>query len=47
MFEVRKFPFAIIVEDDLDVAPDFFDYFRLGRKLLLADPSLWCISGEV
>lgn len=38
------FEFAIIVEDDLNVAPDFFEYFLGTHKLLKQDPSLWCVS---
>ncbi|KAH8280267.1 hypothetical protein KR018_001318 [Drosophila ironensis] len=38
------FEFVIIVEDDLDVAPDFFEYFLGTHKLLKQDPSLWCVS---
>lgn len=30
--------------DDLDVAPDFFEYFLGTYPLLLKDPTLWCIS---
>ncbi|NXI48481.1 MGAT1 acetylglucosaminyltransferase, partial [Galbula dea] len=35
---------VIVVEDDLEVAPDFFEYFQAAFPLLLTDPSLWCIS---
>ncbi|CAG02737.1 unnamed protein product [Tetraodon nigroviridis] len=35
---------VVIVEDDLEVAPDFFEYFRATLPLLEADPSLWCVS---
>ncbi|XP_011503694.1 PREDICTED: alpha-1,3-mannosyl-glycoprotein 2-beta-N-acetylglucosaminyltransferase [Ceratosolen solmsi marchali] len=35
---------AIVIEDDLDIAPDFFEYFLGTHFLLTADPSLWCIS---
>ncbi|XP_015120792.1 alpha-1,3-mannosyl-glycoprotein 2-beta-N-acetylglucosaminyltransferase [Diachasma alloeum] len=38
------FETAIIVEDDLDIAPDFFEYFLGTYPLLIADKSLWCIS---
>ncbi|XP_046480650.1 alpha-1,3-mannosyl-glycoprotein 2-beta-N-acetylglucosaminyltransferase isoform X1 [Neodiprion pinetum] len=38
------FETAIIVEDDLDVAPDFFEYFLGTYPLLVKDNSLWCIS---
>jgi alpha-1,3-mannosyl-glycoprotein beta-1,2-N-acetylglucosaminyltransferase len=45
MFEVRNYPYVIIVEDDLDVAPDFFSFFAMGRQVLQRDPTVWCISG--
>lgn len=35
---------VVIVEDDLEVAPDFFEYFRAMLPLLKSDPSLWCVS---
>ncbi|KAJ2938201.1 hypothetical protein O0L34_g18540 [Tuta absoluta] len=35
---------VIIVEDDLDISPDFFEYFQGTYPLLLQDKSLWCIS---
>ncbi|XP_038217823.1 alpha-1,3-mannosyl-glycoprotein 2-beta-N-acetylglucosaminyltransferase [Zerene cesonia] len=35
---------VIIVEDDLDISPDFFEYFQGTYPLLLKDPSIWCIS---
>lgn len=35
---------AIIVEDDLEVAPDFFEYFRALLPVLESDRSLWCVS---
>ncbi|EEB15549.1 alpha-1,3-mannosyl-glycoprotein 2-beta-N-acetylglucosaminyltransferase, putative [Pediculus humanus corporis] len=39
-----KFDTAIIVEDDLIIAPDFFEYFLGTYWLLKGDPSLWCVS---
>lgn len=41
------FPYAkhaIIVEEDLDIAPDFFNYFSQTVHLLDEDESLYCIS---
>ncbi|KAM9310176.1 alpha-1,3-mannosyl-glycoprotein 2-beta-N-acetylglucosaminyltransferase a [Pholidichthys leucotaenia] len=35
---------VVVVEDDLEVAPDFFEYFRALLPLLRSDPSLWCVS---
>lgn len=39
-----NFDAVIIVEDDLDIAPDFFEYFLGTYPLLQKDPTLWCIS---
>ncbi|KAJ1620888.1 GNT-I family-domain-containing protein [Pavlovales sp. CCMP2436] len=35
---------AILLEEDLLVAPDFLSLFRAAAPLLAADPSLWCVS---
>ncbi|XP_049606443.1 alpha-1,3-mannosyl-glycoprotein 2-beta-N-acetylglucosaminyltransferase b [Syngnathus scovelli] len=35
---------VVIVEDDLEVAPDFFEYFRAMYPILRSDPTLWCVS---
>lgn len=35
---------VVVVEDDLEVAPDFFEYFQALLPLLKSDPSLWCVS---
>ncbi|XP_022664829.1 alpha-1,3-mannosyl-glycoprotein 2-beta-N-acetylglucosaminyltransferase-like [Varroa destructor] len=35
---------AIIVEDDLEVSPDFFSYFESLLPILEADPTLYCVS---
>ena len=43
----NDFPFAdvaIIIEEDLEVADDFFDYFSQTYPLLESDPSIYCIS---
>lgn len=44
VFHTHHYDAAVVVEDDLEVAPDFFEYFRALRPLLLQDPSLWCAS---
>jgi alpha-1,3-mannosyl-glycoprotein beta-1,2-N-acetylglucosaminyltransferase len=36
---------VIITEDDLDIAPDFFEYFSATRWLLDADKTIYCVSG--
>eukprot|EP00045_Choanoeca_perplexa_P009841 m.96341 g.96341 ORF g.96341 m.96341 type:complete len:615 (+) comp15048_c0_seq2:189-2033(+) len=35
---------VLILEEDLEVAPDFFHYFAQTRPLLEADPTLYCVS---
>nr|XP_046274002.1 alpha-1,3-mannosyl-glycoprotein 2-beta-N-acetylglucosaminyltransferase b [Scatophagus argus]XP_046274003.1 alpha-1,3-mannosyl-glycoprotein 2-beta-N-acetylglucosaminyltransferase b [Scatophagus argus] len=35
---------VVIVEDDLEVAPDFFEYFTALYPILRSDPTLWCVS---
>ncbi|XP_074873291.1 alpha-1,3-mannosyl-glycoprotein 2-beta-N-acetylglucosaminyltransferase [Carettochelys insculpta] len=44
VFRTFQYQAAIVVEDDLEVAPDFFEYFQAAFPLLLADSSLWCVS---
>lgn len=39
-----NFNSAILVEDDLEVAPDFYEYFRATLPILRRDPTLWCVS---
>ena len=44
IFDVMGFESAVIVEDDLEIAPDFFEYFAATRPLLDQDPTIWCVS---
>ncbi|XP_063908346.1 alpha-1,3-mannosyl-glycoprotein 2-beta-N-acetylglucosaminyltransferase [Zophobas morio] len=44
MFFNFNFSTVIVVEDDLEVAPDFFEYFLGTYHILMRDASLWCIS---
>ncbi|KAM6910577.1 alpha-1,3-mannosyl-glycoprotein 2-beta-N-acetylglucosaminyltransferase a [Xenentodon cancila] len=44
VFKTLSHSSVIIVEDDLEVAPDFFEYFRALLPLLKSDPTLWCVS---
>lgn len=30
--------------DDLDIAPDFYEYFAATYRILLQDETLWCVS---
>ncbi|CAG0893969.1 unnamed protein product, partial [Cyprideis torosa] len=36
--------FVIVLEEDLDVSPDFYSFFDQLMPLLQKDDSLWCIS---
>uniref|UniRef100_A0A1B6MN63 Alpha-1,3-mannosyl-glycoprotein 2-beta-N-acetylglucosaminyltransferase n=1 Tax=Graphocephala atropunctata TaxID=36148 RepID=A0A1B6MN63_9HEMI len=43
-FNMFHFNNVVIIEDDLDVSPDIFEYFLGTLPLLQADPTLWCVS---
>jgi len=36
--------FSHFIADDLDIAPDFFEYFSATHSILISDPTLWCVS---
>ncbi|KAH7970479.1 hypothetical protein HPB49_007761 [Dermacentor silvarum] len=36
--------YAIVIEEDLDVSPDFFSYFSQTLRLIEEDDSIYCIS---
>ncbi|KAK5892085.1 alpha-1,3-mannosyl-glycoprotein 2-beta-N-acetylglucosaminyltransferase a [Pseudochaenichthys georgianus] len=44
VFKTLSHSSAVVVEDDLEVAPDFFEYFQALLPLLKSDPTLWCVS---
>eukprot|EP00505_MAST-04D_sp_SCG-Rhode-Island_P003400 Stramenopile-MAST_4_protein_3400 len=44
LFDVHGAARAIILEDDLEIAPDFFEYFRAMAPLLDADTSILAVS---
>ncbi|XP_068616364.1 alpha-1,3-mannosyl-glycoprotein 2-beta-N-acetylglucosaminyltransferase a [Brachionichthys hirsutus] len=44
VFKTFSHSSVVIVEDDLEVAPDFFEYFQALLPLLKSDPNLWCVS---
>lgn len=44
LFYEHKFDKVIILEDDMEIAPDFFDYFEAGAALLDHDKSIMAIS---
>ncbi|XP_018609913.1 alpha-1,3-mannosyl-glycoprotein 2-beta-N-acetylglucosaminyltransferase b [Scleropages formosus] len=44
VFNTLSYSTVVIVEDDLEVAPDFYEYFRALYPILRSDPTLWCVS---
>lgn len=44
LFIEHNFSRVIILEDDMEIAPDFFDYFEAGATLLDSDKSLLAVS---
>lgn len=43
-FNTLNYDTVLIVEDDLDISPDFFEYFRALYPILKADPTIYCVS---
>lgn len=43
-FNRLNFNTVIVIEDDLDVSPDFYEYFAATLPVLQVDSSLWCVS---
>lgn len=43
-FGSYNFSAVAIIEDDLDVSPDIYEYFAATLPVLQADDSLWCVS---
>jgi hypothetical protein len=44
LFDVYHHTKTIILEDDMEVAPDFFSYMDATSTLLTEDPTLYCVS---
>ena len=44
VFADARYTWAIVLEDDLEVAPDFFNYMIAGAALLRKDASLWTVT---
>ncbi|UJR35766.1 hypothetical protein I4U23_028514 [Adineta vaga] len=44
VFNTLKYEAIIITEDDLEVSPDFLDYFQVLYSLFKHDKTIWCIS---
>eukprot|EP01132_Coremiostelium_polycephalum_P001995 gene1995-2456_t len=45
VFDKLPFDAVILLEDDLEVSPDFLQYFQHSYQLLKRDKSLFCVSG--
>ncbi|XP_065214849.1 putative alpha-1,3-mannosyl-glycoprotein 2-beta-N-acetylglucosaminyltransferase isoform X2 [Planococcus citri] len=43
-FNHYQFNTVIVIEDDLDISPDFYEYFAATLPILQNDKSLWCVS---
>jgi hypothetical protein len=43
-FDCLGYARLVVLEDDMQLAPDFFPYFQATAPLLDADDSLFCIS---
>ena len=35
---------VIMFVDDLNISPDFYNYFKATYKILKSDPTLYCVS---
>jgi len=44
LFEEERAERVIVLEDDMELAPDFFEYMAAMAVLLDADETLWCAS---
>jgi alpha-1,3-mannosyl-glycoprotein beta-1,2-N-acetylglucosaminyltransferase len=44
LFETMGLERVIVIEDDLEIAPDFFALFRAVSGLIARDPTIWTVS---
>ena len=44
LFDGLGYPRVIVLEDDMELAPDFFSYFEALGKVMDADPSVYAVS---
>ena len=44
IFDISNFDRVIILEDDMELAPDFVDYFQAASGMFEKDPSVLCVS---
>ena len=42
----RTFLFAVVLEDDLVLAPDIAKFFHESARVMNVDPTLYCASGD-
>jgi hypothetical protein len=43
-FKCLKYPAVLLLEDDMKLAPDFFEFYAATQWLLASDSSLYCLS---
>lgn len=44
IFDVLHYDQVVVVEDDLEVSPDFFEYFKATLPVLQQDDTLMCVT---
>lgn len=44
LFDTGNLDEVIVLEDDIEIAPDFFSYFRGTIPLMRRDPTIWTVS---
>lgn len=44
IFDVLHYPAVLVVEEDMEVSPDFYEYFAAGFDLLNSNPDIMCVS---
>lgn len=44
LFDAGDLDEVIVLEDDIEIAPDFFRYFRAVMPLMRRDPTVWTVS---
>ncbi len=44
ILNMNCYGYYVFFADDLDISPDFFEYFAATYPILVADPTLWCVS---
>lgn len=44
VFDRLGFERVIVLEDDLEIAVDFFDYIEAAAQLMVCDPTIWTVS---